>query len=66
MGATGKRHGHVSVANLNGPFAFDKMAKQFGGVALLEAPQLASQQGIERIGDQGHQHVEVDLDQDGR
>ncbi len=66
MGAAGKSHGHVTFVNLDGPFALDEVAKQLRCIALLEAAQLPSQQGIERIGDQGHQHIEVELDQNGR
>ena len=65
MGTTGISHCYVTVSNLDGAFAFYEVTKQLGCIAILKATQLPSQQGIERIGDQGHHYIEVDLDQNG-
>lgn len=66
MGTTGKDHRNIPVSNLNGTFTFYEVPKQLGCIAVLKAPELSCQHGIERIGDHGHQHIEVDLEQNGR
>ena len=65
MGATRKRHGNVVIANLDGSFTLDEMAIQLVGVALLKTAELVRQHGIERIGDEGHHYIKVDLEQNG-
>ena len=64
MGAARKRHGYVVIMHLDGTFTLDEMAVQLFGITGLKTAKLLRQHGIERIGDQGHQHIEVDLHQD--
>ena len=66
MGTARKDHRNIPVSNLNGTFTFYEVPKQLGCIALLKAPELLRQHSIERISDHGHQHIEVDLEQNGR
>jgi len=63
VGTAGKHHRNVTVSNLNGTFTFYEVSKQLRCIAVLKAPQLSRQHGIECISDHGHQHIKVDFEQ---
>ena len=65
MGTAGKDHRNIPVSNLDGTFTFYEVSKQLWCIAVLKTPELLRQHGIERIGNHGHQHIEVDLEQNG-
>ena len=46
-------------------FSFNKVPVDLGGIAVFKSPKLLSQHGIEGIGDHGHDHIKVNLDQNG-
>ena len=43
----------------------DKKPVDFGGVAVFKSPELPGQHAVEGIGDHGHDHIKVHLDQNG-
>jgi len=58
--------GEALVLDGDGGFAAYEVAIEFGRVAVLEASQLAGEQGVEGVGDHGQGDIEVHLDEDGR
>jgi hypothetical protein len=64
VGVAGEGEHFVS-ADSDGGLGPHEVADEFGGVAVLEASQLVGKHAVEGIDDDGHDHVEVHLGEDG-
>jgi len=66
VSAAGVGDDDLGVGDAHGAFAFDEVAEDTGRITLFEATQFLGQQIVERVSNHRDQHVEVDLDEDGR
>lgn len=66
MSFSGIDNGYFPILDPDRCLAFDKVPVKLGGVALFKTSQMVSKHTVKRIGNHGHEDIEVDLDQNRR
>ena len=65
MGSSWVRDGHLPWSKTHFPLSLDEETMDLGGITVFKAPELPGKKAVEGVGDHGHDHIKMHLDQYG-